>query len=95
MGARYRRSVSILIAGGIESLTILGGFGGLLLGHAPTPAVVGGIFALVGGGFVYLVYNALGGALTHQMHLPRARGITAELASFVCTGAIFWASGRF
>lgn len=94
MGARYPRGSAVLIATGIELLTVVGGLGGLLFANAPTPAIVGCIFALVGGGFVYLVYNALGGALTHQMHLPRARGITAELASFACTGAIFWASGH-
>jgi zinc transporter ZupT len=89
-GARYRRSTSIWMATAIESLTVVGGGLGLLVVLKPTPATVGMIFALVGGGFVYLVANAFEGALSHAVQLPRSRWMTAQLASFVATGALFW-----
>jgi ZIP family zinc transporter len=95
VGARYSKKAAVAISGGIESLTIVGGLVGLLLAQRPTPEAIGIVFALVGGGFVYLVYNALGGALTHKMHVPRARGLSAEAISFVGTGVLLWLAGKF
>jgi len=91
VGARYRRSTAISISAAIEALTIVGGVVGMAVVARPTAAAVGIILAVVGGGFVYLVTNAFGGALTHQVQLPRSRWLTAEAASFAATGLIFWA----
>lgn len=93
-GARYRKSAALLIAAGIELLTVIGGAGGLIVPRLPTQIAVGAIFAIVGGGFVYLVCNAMAGALTHHSRMPRLRSLTVEGFSFAATGVLFWAANR-
>lgn len=93
-GARYRRGLALGIASGIESLTLIGGLIGLILIPTPTPGVVGLVFAIVGGGFVYLVWNAFGGAFSHRVSLARGRSVTIEAAAFLATGALFWIATR-
>jgi len=94
LSARYRPSRAFLIAAGIEALTIVGALSAGLVTWVPGQTPVGVVFAVVGGGFVYLVFNAFGGALDHQVHLPRDRSVTAEVVSFLATGALFWLAGR-
>ena len=53
VGARYQKTTAIVIATGIEFLTVIGGAGAMSVSKLPTHATVGAIFALVGGGFVY------------------------------------------
>ncbi|MFI5385622.1 MAG: ZIP family metal transporter [Fimbriimonadales bacterium] len=94
MSARYRSSVALLLATGIEAITIIGAVGGAYVSRTPGAAPVGVVFAVVGGGFVYLVYNAFGGAFEHQVRMPRVRSLTTEAVSFLATGALFWLAGR-
>ncbi len=94
VGARYARRKALLIASGIEAITIAGAIVGTLVTRVPGQVPVGLVFAVVGGSFVYLVFNALGGAFEHGNQMPRARSLTAELASFLATGLLLWASTR-
>jgi zinc transporter ZupT len=95
VGARYSHRAALAISAGIESLTVLGGAIGLLFLANPAPLAVGIVFAFVGGGFVYLVTNAFGGALLHSDVLPSRKWITAEALSFVATGiALMLAASR-
>lgn len=94
VGAGYSKRTSVLIASGVELLTIAGGAAGLVISTSPTPAMIGVIFALVGGGFIYLVFSALEGALTHPRHLPRLGVILTEMAGFAMAGAIVLEAAR-
>lgn len=93
-GAKYKTSRAFAFASLVESLTIVGGFLSFVLPMHPTPASIGVIFAVIGGSFVYLVCNAMAGALTHQSHLPRIQTIAIEACSFLATGAIILAASR-
>ncbi|HTQ11834.1 MAG TPA: ZIP family metal transporter [Fimbriimonadaceae bacterium] len=92
--AGYRRRSAVAIASMIEGVTVIGAIAAALFSPSPGPAPVGAILALVGGGFVYLVTNAFGGALEHPAELPRVRTITAEALSFAVTGVLFLLIGR-
>jgi zinc transporter ZupT len=95
VGANYSPKRAIWIAAGIEALTIVGGLAALAISVKPTPTAVGAIFAVVGGGFVYLVTHAFRGAFTHGMELPRSRWLTVEALSFGATGFLFWFASQF
>ncbi len=94
MSAKCRRSTAFLVALAIESITILGAVVGATVSKTPGQTLIGVVFAIVGGGFIYLVYNAFGGIFDHKIRLPRALGIGAEVLSFLVTGLLFWMSGR-
>lgn len=94
VSAKYRPFSALLIASAIEAVTITGAAAGSAVSRLPGQTAVGVVFAVVGGGFVYLVYTAFGGAFEHKVAMPRARSLTAELLSFLLTGALFWFVSR-
>ncbi len=55
----FRRGEAFLLTTGIELATLLGGALGLLLRGVASPALLSGIMAHVGGGFLYLAFQAL------------------------------------
>ena len=94
IGGRYSRSCSIGIASAVEGITIIGTLSGVFITRVSGHLAVGLVFAIVGGSFVYLVLNALGGALAHPAQMPRARSLATEVVSFAVTGLLFWLAGR-
>jgi zinc transporter ZupT len=95
IGAGYSRSKVLLAAFAIEFLTVVGGAAGRFvpMGHPPVGA--GAVFALVGGGFLYLVLNAMRGAMEHGEGAERTRGIATEFAAFAATGVVFGCLAHF
>ena len=55
----FRRSQAFLLTTGIEFATLLGGALGVLLRDVASPALLSAIMAHVGGGFLYLAFQAL------------------------------------
>lgn len=88
--AGLTRGQAMLRAATIESLTAIGGLLSMAFVGAAHPRFIGPTFALVGGGFIYLVVNALSGALGHQMHMSRMRGLATQGLSCAGTGAFLW-----
>ncbi len=55
----FRRTPALLLTTGIELATLLGGALGVLLRDVASPYLLSGIMAHVGGGFLYLAFQAL------------------------------------
>jgi len=94
VGGGFVKSKALLRATAIESLTAIGGVLGIVFFREASVKYVGVTFALVGGGFLYLVINALSGALGHEMQLGRIKGLAMQGLSCACTGAVLWALDR-
>jgi len=84
------RRVAMARAVSIESLTAGGGLLSVAFMDYAQPSLLGATFAVVGGGFLYLVINALSGALGHQMKMSKLRGVTTQCLSCAGTGAFLW-----
>lgn len=61
MSSGFRRSQAFLLTTGIEMATLLGGALGVLLRDMASPVLLSAVMAHVGGGFLYLVFQALKG----------------------------------
>ena len=86
-GAGMKSLNAFLLTVAVESLTIVGGIAGILFfssqGALWTPAV----FAFIGGGFLYLVFNNWSSSLKHVDNSSRLKWIWIEGASFCTVGA--------
>lgn len=104
-GAGYAPRAALLWTFGIESTTELGGLLGVLaLRHAP-PALLGVVFAHVGGGFLYLIASTLGltgnpvsdqpGPDRRPIRLPGTRLAASATLTFTVTAVLIWAFRNF
>ncbi len=94
LGGSYSKRSALGITAAIEAITVLGAFCGGWLPRTAEHTSVGVVFAVVGGGFVYLIYNAFDGAFEHKSQMPQMRRWAAEAVSFLATGALFWLASR-
>jgi zinc transporter ZupT len=90
VGAGYDRRRAVAWAAGIESLTSVGGLFGMLFLRGAGASAIGITFAVVGGGFLYLVFNAVEGALGHRKSLSLLTTFATETIGFAGTGALIW-----
>jgi len=93
-GAGMTKRSGILRAASIESLTAVGGLLSIAFVREAPAGSIGATFALVGGGFLYLVINALSGALGHRMQMSRVKGLATQCISCAGTGAVLWVLDR-
>ena len=94
VGFGQRRRPALLVATGIESLTLVGGIVGSSWLLWSSQIAMGAAFAFVGGRFLSLVLNAVRGAAGHKGSLPLAKAIAAECLSFAGTGVLLWGASR-
>lgn len=78
----------------IESLTSVGGIAGIAFGQHTNRTLIGMVFSMIGGGFLYLVINSLYGAFRHKMALSIHEAIVITGTSFAFTGAFLWIVSR-
>ncbi len=74
----------------IEALTILGSLTGTIALTGAPEQVLSTAFAFVGGGFLYLVFNTVTGALGHHQRLSRATAMAIEGLGFSGTALLLW-----
>jgi zinc transporter ZupT len=88
----FRRTPAFLLTAGIELATLLGGALGVMLQDMASPALLSGIMAHVGGGFLYLALQALrGGTDDHsgtQMLVPHR--LAYGVLGFVSVSLVLW-----
>lgn len=93
--AGITRRKAMTRAATIESLTAIGGLLSVAFVGAGHPKFIGATFALVGGGFLYLVVNALSGAFGHRMQMSRIRSLATQGISCAGTGVFLWMLYRY
>jgi zinc transporter ZupT len=89
----FRRTQAFLLTAGIELATLLGGALGVMLRDIASPALLSGIMAHVGGGFLYLAFQALKSD-NDEPSQGRATVIPPQIAyggiGFVSVSLILW-----
>jgi zinc transporter ZupT len=90
LGAGVSRRLAMTRAVAIESLTAIGGLLSIAFIGGADRGLLGATFAIVGGGFLYLVVNAVSGALGRHMRMSRLRTIATQCVSCAGTGAFLW-----
>lgn len=93
----FRRSGAFFLTAGIELATLLGGALGVLLRDSASPVLLSGIMAHVGGGFLYLAFQALRGE-TDESSLPSSpvrsvvlpQQIAYSALGFVSVALLLW-----
>jgi ZIP family zinc transporter len=90
----FRPTQAFLLTVGIEMATLLGGALGVMLRDVASPALLSGIMAHVGGGFLYLAFQALRGEtgeLAHSQASTVYRQLSYGGIGFVSVSVILWA----
>jgi zinc transporter ZupT len=88
----FRRTPAFLLTVGIELATLMGGALGVMLQDTASPALLSGIMAHVGGGFLYLALQALRGDTDDhsrtQMLVPHR--LAYGTIGFMSVSLVFW-----
>ena len=93
MGSGFRRSPAFLLTVGIEMATLLGGAVGILLRDVASPVLLSGIMAHIGGGFLYLAFQALKGETGVHSSISTAaypRRVGYGVVGFAAVSLVLW-----
>ena len=89
LGAGIERKKAIAWALGVEGMTIAGGVLGFYLVNSTSTFWLGILFAHVGGGFFYMIANAVRGVLGQHTEKPRyAQHALISGASFISSAVL-------
>ena len=97
LGANMNKKNAFLLTAIVESLTFIGGIAGMYFFTASGTTLIPAVFAFIGGGFTYLVWNnwQLTAGHKHEGHFTDRNWLWVEGASFFVVSAFLGLIAKF